>query len=255
MKLQYASDLHLEFSENKEFLKRNPLLPGGDVLLLAGDIVPFAEMDNHTDFFNYISDTFETTYWIPGNHEYYHSDISERYGTLNEAIRRNVILVNNITEVHKNIKFIFSTLWTSISHEKQFEIRQRLSDFHAIKHNRKGLTPDHYNFLHEQCRSFLNEEISNARTENRVVVTHHVPTLMNYPDKYKGDSLNEAFAVEICNDIIRSNADFWIFGHHHCETPEFQIGSTILATNQLGYVKYNDCPGFDTEKVIEINEK
>ena len=252
MKLQFASDLHLEFPENKEFLKRYPLLPGGDVLLLAGDIVPFAVLDKHADFFNYISDNFEITYWIPGNHEYYSSDISERSGSLNDAIKNNVFLVNNITAVQENIKFIFSTLWTSISSRNQFEIRQRLSDFHAIKHNRKGLTPDHYKFLHEQCRSFLNEEISNAGHVKKVIVTHHVPTFLNYPEKYKGDNLNEAFAVEMHDEIIKSNADLWIFGHHHCETRDFQIGSTTLTTNQLGYVKYNACPGFDTKKIITV---
>jgi predicted phosphohydrolase len=254
MKLQYASDLHLEFPENKEFLKKNPLLPAGDVLLLAGDIVPFTVMDKHADFFNFLSDNFGTTYWIPGNHEYYYSDISERSGTLNEAIRSNVFLVNNLTLIYENIKFIFSTLWTRISPGNQFLIRQRLSDFHTIKHNRKGLTPDHYNFLHNQCLSFLNEEISKPGTERKVIVTHHVPTLMNYPEKYKGDSLNEAFAVEIYDDILRSNAEFWIFGHHHCETSDIQIGSTTLTTNQLGYIKYNECPEFDRGKVIEINE-
>jgi hypothetical protein len=75
---------------------------------------------------------------------------------------------------------------------------------------------------------------------------------MNYPEKYKGDSLNEAFAVEMHEVALRSAAEFWIFGHHHCYTPDFQIGSTILTTNQLGYVKYNECPGFDTKKTINI---
>ena len=255
MKLQYASDLHLEFPENKEFLKRNPLLPVGDVLLLAGDIVPFAIMDNHADFFNYISDTFKTTYWIPGNHEYYRSDILERAGSFNEKIKENLFLVNNVSVIHENVKLILSTLWTSISPGNQFEIRQRLSDFHAIKYNGRGLTTDHYNLLHEQCRAFLNDEISKPGTEKRVIVTHHVPTFMNYPEMYKGDGLNEAFAVEMYNDILRSDADFWIFGHHHSDTPDFQIGSTTLTTNQLGYVKYNECTGFDTKKVITVKSE
>ena len=252
MKLQYGSDLHLEFPENNDFLKRNPLLPVGDILLLAGDIVPFAVMDKHADFFSYISDTFKTTYWIPGNHEYYHSDISSRTGSFNEKIKDNLFLVNNVSVIQENVKLIFSTLWTSISPGKQFEIRQRLSDFHTIKYNGKDLTPDHYNLLHDQCRSFMNEEISKAGTEKKVIITHHVPTLINYPEKYRGDSLNEAFAVEMYNDVLRSDADFWIFGHHHNNTAYFQIGSTTLTTNQLGYVIYNDCPGFDTKKIITI---
>jgi predicted phosphohydrolase len=253
MILQYASDLHLEFPENKEFLKRNPLLPGGDVLLLAGDIVPFAIMDKHADFFKYISDSFKTTWWIPGNHEYYYSDISSRSGTLNEKLKDNLFLVNNVSVNLENIKLIFSTLWTSISPGNKFEIRQRLSDFHTIKYNKKGLTPDHYNLLNEQCRLFLNEEISKDVAEKKVIVTHHVPTFMNYPEKYKGDSLNEAFAVEMHDEIFKSDACFWIFGHHHCNQPDFQIGSTTLITNQLGYVKYNENTDFDTKKIITIN--
>lgn len=253
MVIQYASDLHLEFPENREFLKLNPLKPVGDILLLAGDIVPFAVMNEHTDFFSYVSDHFQTTYWLPGNHEYYRSDIAIRSGVVHESIRQNVFLINNMAIEHASVRFIFSTLWSRIDPVNQWLIERKVSDFHVIKFNGKRFTTPDFNQLHEVCLEFITAELQTTESIKTVMVTHHVPTMMNYPAKHKGDPLNEAFAVELSDLIEDQGPDLWIYGHTHENTPDFKIGKTQLLTNQVGYVKYDEHELFDGSKTFELN--
>ena len=253
MIVQYASDLHLEFPENKDFLKINPLIPKGDILLLAGDIVPFAVMDKHADFFSYVADHFQTTYWIPGNHEYYRFDAATKCGVLNEKIRDNVFLVNNTAIQNENIKFIFSTLWSKISPAHEWQIERSMSDFHVIKYNGYRFSSVQFNQFHEDSLAFLNQELSRNSDDKIVVLTHHVPTFMNYPEKYKGDVLNDAFAVELFDLIEDKGPDFWIYGHTHGNIPAFEIGTTKLLTNQLGYVRYNEHASFRNDVLIDLD--
>ncbi len=252
LKLQYASDLHLEFPVNKEFMKQHPLQPVGDVLVLAGDIVPFAVMDKHKDFFNYLSDHFDNTYWLPGNHEYYGFDIAEKSGMVNEKIRSNVFLVNNTSVDHDDKRLIFSTLWSHISDGNQWQIERSMNDFHLIKYGKYRFSSEKYNTLHKTSLAFIHDELKSAKESNIAVFTHHCPTFLNYPEQYKDDILNEAFAVELFDVIESSNIDYWAYGHHHSNIPEFSIGNTKLITNQLGYVQRNEHRLFETNKVIEL---
>jgi len=252
MKLQYASDLHLEFPANKDFLKRNALQPTGEILVLAGDIVPFHVMDKHQDFFSFVSDHFKATYWLPGNHEYYYFDVADKCGTLQESIRDNVFLVNNTSMVHDEIKLIFSTLWSKISPGHQWSIERGMNDFHVIKYKGKRFSAEPYNQLHAESLAFIQEAIKTNPDEQALVFTHHCPTFLHYPPQYKGSVLNEAFAVELFDLIETSKITAWIYGHHHSNIPEFRIGQTKMLTNQLGYVQLGEHGLFERDKVLNL---
>lgn len=261
MKIQYASDLHLEFQENQNFLKQNPIKPMGDILILAGDIVPFGLMDKHNDFFKYVSDHFKTTYWIPGNHEYYYYDLATKCGTFNESIKSNVFLVNNMAFIHEDVKLVFSTLWSKISSENEWNIERSVSDFHAIKYNKNRFSAPVFNQLHADSLAFIESKIhrkefvtTSVKDQQNfgktLVVTHHVPTFLNYPEQYRQSSINQAFAVELFDLIDTSKVNAWIYGHHHANIPSFKIGNTEMLTNQLGYVKYGEHSLYSSEKIL-----
>ncbi len=73
MRIQYASDLHLEFEHNRELLERGVgLLPVGDILVLAGDVSYLGDKKMiRWPFFDWCAEYFQETLIVPGNHEYY----------------------------------------------------------------------------------------------------------------------------------------------------------------------------------------
>jgi len=249
--IQYLSDLHLEFPENKQFIKDNPIRPNADILVMAGDIVMFSLLDKYDWFFNDLSQKFQQVYWIPGNHEYYGSDIKYRTGILKEKVRDNIYLLNNQTVLVNDVELIFSTLWTQLSDKNQRLITRALSDFRTIRNYGQLLSPSDYNFLNQENSIFLRKALERSHKQ-KVVITHHVPTFYNYPKKYLGDPLNEAFAIELENLIKINGPDYWIFGHHHSNTEPFKMGSTTLMTNQLGYVSMGEHLQFSYNSVINL---
>ena len=60
MKIQYASDLHLEFGMNSRYMKVYGLEPKGDILLLAGDVIYLENRRMEKDpFFDWCSSHFK----------------------------------------------------------------------------------------------------------------------------------------------------------------------------------------------------
>jgi predicted phosphohydrolase len=252
MKIQYCSDLHLEFPMNNKYMERHPLEPVGEVLILAGDILPFELHKTQTEFIDYIADHFEMVYWIPGNHEYYGYDLATVADPLLEKLRSNVWLVNNQVIDYKGINFICSTLWSKINVINEVDIQRSISDFFAIKWQDQKLTTHEFNQLHNQSLRFLENAFKEKGAEKNIVITHHVPTLYEYPAKYRNSPLNGAFVTELYDLIHDSGAAYWIYGHHHFNIPEFMVGTTTMLTNQLGYVHHKEHYKFNGKAVIEV---
>lgn len=92
MRIQYMSDLHLEFQENNRYLRYNELPVTGDVLVLAGDIFYLKDKTAPVmNFWKWASKNYCQVLIVLGNHEYYNfSDVMERGFQWKWMLRENV---------------------------------------------------------------------------------------------------------------------------------------------------------------------
>jgi len=239
VKVQYCSDLHLEFEQNSKYLLTNPISDYGDVLILAGDIVPLHDEFLDNPFFSFISEKYSQVFWVPGNHEYYYKNISDYDSSFNILVHNNIRIVNNIVLQYEDIRFIFSTLWSRISKANEKVIEQRVSDFECITSNSKKFRAYDYNRLHDESISFIKHALD-GNTDKTVVVTHHLPSALCDSPVHNASPIKEAFCVDLTDFIEVSNANFWIYGHSHYNQKPLIVGKTILVTNQLGYIHLNE---------------
>lgn len=257
MTIQYCSDLHLEFPHNAAFLEDLPLQVAGEVLILAGDVTNllyFKTRKLEKDFFKKLSKQFEQVFWICGNHEFYRSwDVSQFEKPVNFKIYKNVTLLNDTTIVYKNVRFVFSTLWSYIGEMEGMYIGQNMSDFELIRYHGRRLTTSIYtNKLHRPSLTFLTDLLQTSSAMPTVVATHHLPSLQCIHPKHQGSALNQGFATDLDALIHQTQPDCWIYGHSHANMPEIKIGHTKLITNQLGYFVYGENEGFGWEACVEV---
>ena len=116
MRIQYMSDLHLEFQENSRYLKHNELPVTGDVLVLAGDIFYLKDkVAPLTKFWKWASENYRQVLIVPGNHEYYnYSDVRERGLSSRWMVRGNVRSYQNQVIHIDEYDSVLSMLWARV---------------------------------------------------------------------------------------------------------------------------------------------
>lgn len=283
MKIQLASDVHLEFGpisfDNH----------GSDVLILSGDICVAAdllknEQDDILDrfdrsskihtFFQECCSRFKNVIYIMGNHEHYHGDFAKTYNKLKDHLGYlvNLHILEKESVIIDDVTFICGTLWTNMNKEDPMtmaHIRGVMNDYRIIDDSRE---PVYYrdadgNFHtrtgkfsamgsvveHKEMLAFIKKTIEANPTGKFVVVGHHAPSKLSTKPRYEKEVImNGAYSSDLSEFILdHPQIKLWTHGHTH-NAFDYMIGSTRIVCNPRGYDGHEDDTGFDITKILEV---
>ena len=254
MRIQFASDLHLEFKENLAYIQSIPFEITGDVLILAGDTFYLKDrtMPN-IKFWRWASQNYQQVILVPGNHEFYNNgDVTSRGDSWQSMFLGNVGYYYNKVVRIGDVDIILSTLWSHIRGENEVSVFRGMNDFRQILYDKHRLCVEDFNAEHEKCLAFIKQIVLESTAKHVVVVTHHLPTYQVVSEERIKDIMNNAYVTELGNFIADSRIDYWIYGHSHANI-DTEINSTKIVTNQLGYLLDGmRAEGFSESKFIEI---
>lgn len=262
MRIQVASDLHLEIVQRVEpgwrVVEVDPL---ADVLVLAGDI------GSGTRGLLQFTDLDIPVLYVPGNHEHYGLDIEESLAAMEEAARgTNVTVLNRRSVRLGDVTFLGATLWTDYELGSPADVEgimdlcdQELADASAIRKAGEAFTARDARQQHKADLAWLEGELRSHQGK-KVVVTHHCvhPSLVH--SRFHGSSINGGFVSDL--SALLPLADVFIGGHVH-NSFDHLVGGKRLVVNPRGYPRRRwtpdnrmaaewENPEFDPCKVIEV---
>lgn len=270
MKISLVSDLHLENGYQ--------VLPGGEVLILAGDICEARDLvkEFHStrltdakpgsyhwyDFFYKECAKYDRVFYVLGNHEHYRGRFDRTYNDLTNVLPKNVRLMENECEEYNGVLFIGATLWTDCNKGDPLTlhtIKYSMNDYRVIKNHYVNknvyykLTPEYTAGVHRESRDYIRFMLNEKSHLPTVVITHHGPSTLSINEKYKRDHLmNGAYASDLSDLILdHENIRYWVHGHMH-DAVDYTLGSTRVVSNPRGYQGYEDTSNFDPNFTFEI---
>ena len=252
MKIQIASDLHLEGrAGHMPSSSAFRTVHDRDVLILAGDI------GRETQAKTFIRRELDASpvLYVPGNHEYYSERQREQIDADWHALAAEWESLHYLTGAGVEIGGVrfyglpwYSDLWGATDPWDLQAVHNGISDFwEPCNGGGEWTLSRHIN--HNRAQSDL---LAMQAGKVDVVITHWPPTKEAIHPKFDGDSLNPYF-INNREDLVRAiGAKLWISGHTH-EAYDYRIGDTRCIGNPAGYAgEARRSTLFAPDKVVEV---
>ena len=251
MKINYCSDLHLNYISREELpVIFAALQEPADVLIIAGDL--FAKnskrinaaralvkkseevhssdeylhalrlMNDHESLIEKIYQTLKDfkkpVIYVPGNHEFHGMRLSDGNQEYKNLFSTNVLFLNNESVEIDSVKFVCSTMWyepTPYKSSSDFRVDNFRKDFAKVS---------------ASCKDYLEKEVS----ENSVVVTHMLPSHDCIHPMWQKAESNVVFVRDMKQLILDRKPHTWVYGHTHDPVSDFSCGTTKIVCNSRG---------------------
>ncbi len=249
MRIQVASDLHLEFEKNLKF-RMNPA--NRDVLVLAGDV----HLDDAAERFISRELRYSPVVYIAGNHEFYHGNKPEVMERLKDMAARyeDLYFLDGESVVIGDVTFVGGTLWTNFNgndfHAKEACARG-MNDYYIIGNGDRPWTPDDAYAEHVSTLAKFDAALKARYTDKVVVASHMAPHLRSLDGRYERATTNPSYASDLSSFIDQHQPNLWCHGHVHCSKDYF-LGETNVVCNPRGYVGYEVNSAFEDDLIVEI---
>ena len=262
MRVSVISDIHTEYADP-------PVLPGGDLLLIAGDTLTHRIIDPRFQdpdsrgarrraqhfFRGQVQKKYKMAFIVMGNHDHWHGRFEDTDKLFRDFLAQNA---PNTTLLEKQMAKIFgvtimgTSLWapcgvdTGLDWIIQNEMRDHRRimtsippewspDYKSYTKERRWL-PNDANLEHEKAKEWLEKAIP---AEGPVILlTHHAPTLMSaHGEDWASAYLDGAYVSNLVPFFDRHpNIKLAVHGHtHHHEHYRAGAHGTLVVSNPRGY--------------------
>jgi Icc-related predicted phosphoesterase len=264
MKINLISDCHINFEDL--------VLPGGDVLIAAGDIIEAGHLrqadndkhnthiaDRYRRFFSEEFVKYQHVIYVAGNHEHYRNSYPDTHDRIRRELPPNVHFLEAESVQIEDVHFFGGTFWSDMNKGDPITasvLKQSMADFSgAIKfgdgiridtmygdsYYTSKFTPGYAKGVFHETVEKLKKFLEAHANDKVVVVSHHAPSSQSIAPHYKHDfHMNGGYHSHLDEFIMdHPQIKTWVHGHMH-DAVDYMIGSTRILSNPRGYKGYEE---------------